>query len=78
MNYRLYSHLYLHLKDIYIKKDPSHLLEKPDNWFALAKMWEKHLKKKEILRNGPGYLHKISLWDSFQFSFMQIKNLVSP
>ena len=31
MNYRLYSHLYLHLKDIYIKKDPSHLLEKPDN-----------------------------------------------
>ena len=31
MNYRLYSHLYLHLKDIFPLKTPSHLLEKPGN-----------------------------------------------
>ena len=36
-----------------------------------------HLKKKEILRKGPASLHKISLWDSFQFMLAQIKHLVS-
>ena len=30
-------------------------MEKPGNWFAIAKMWEKHLKK-EILRKGPASL----------------------
>ena len=52
-------------------------LEKPDNWFAIAKMWEKHLKKKEILKKEPASLHKISPWDSFQFLLVQIKHLVS-
>ena len=52
-------------------------LEKPDNWFAIANMWEKHLKKKEILKKGPASLHKISPWDSFQFLLVQIKHLVS-
>ena len=28
------------------------LMDKPGNWFAIAKVWERHLKKKEILRNG--------------------------
>ena len=28
-------------------------MEKPGHWFAIAKMWEKHLKRKEILRKGP-------------------------
>ena len=40
-------------------------MKKLGNWFAKAKMWEKHLKKKEILRKEPGPLLKISLWDSF-------------
>ena len=40
-------------------------------------MWEKHLKKKEILRKEPGSLLKISLWGSFQFLLVQI-NLISP
>ena len=31
-------------------------MEKPGNWFALAKMWEKLLKNKEILRKGPASL----------------------
>ena len=34
-------------------------------------MWEKHLKKKEILRKGPASSSKISLWDSFQFLLEQ-------
>ena len=65
MNYRL--HWY-----IYTKKNPSHLQEKPGNWFDITKMWEKHLKKKEILRKGPVSLLKISLWDSFWFLLVQI------
>ena len=57
MNYRLFSRLYLHLKNIFTLKGSSAfatiLMEKPGNWFAIAKMWEKYLKKKEILRKGP-------------------------
>ena len=57
MNNRLYSHLYLHLKNIFTFKKCSILanlpIEKPGKWCALAKMWKKkkrpHLKK-EILR----------------------------
>ena len=30
-------------------------------------MLEKHLKKKEIFRNGPASFLKVSLWDSFSF-----------
>ena len=45
MNNRLYSHSYLHLKkNIYIKKSSTFanlLMEKPDNWFAIAKMLKK-------------------------------------
>ena len=35
--------------------------------FAIAKISEKHMEKKEILRKGPPSLIKISLWDGFQF-----------
>ena len=54
MNNRLYSYLYLHLTNIFILKESSIfanlLMEKPGTCFALAKMWGKHLEKKEILR----------------------------
>ena len=40
-------------------------------------MWEKHLKKKYILRKGPASLLKISHYDSFQFVHVQINDLVS-
>ena len=53
-------------------------MEKPGNWFPIAKMWEKHRKKKEILRKGPASLLKISHWGSSQFLFVQIKHLVFP
>ena len=43
------------------------LMEKPGNWFAIAKMWEKHLKKKEILRKGPASL--LRLYSGTVFSF---------
>ena len=46
-------------------------MEKPGNWTAMAKKWEKQLKKKEILRKSPAYLLQILLWDSFQFLLMQ-------
>ena len=42
-------------------------MEKLANWYAIAKMWEKHLEKKEVLIKGPASQLKISLWDSFQF-----------
>ena len=71
MNNPLYSHLYLHLKNIYTLQKSSTfanlLMEKPGNQFVITKIWEKHLKKKRILRKGPVSLLKISLWDSFQF-----------
>ena len=31
-------------------------MKKPGNWFAVAKMWEKQLKMKEILRKVPASL----------------------
>ena len=40
-------------------------MEKRGNWFSIAKIWEKHLNKKENLREGPVPLLKISLWDGF-------------
>ena len=33
-------------------------MEKAGNLFVIAKMWEKHLKKKEILRKGSASLLK--------------------
>ena len=82
MNNRLFSRLYLHLKNIFTLKESSAfatiLMEKPGHWFAIAKMWEKYLQKKEILRKGPKSLFKISLWDSLQFTLVQINHLVSP
>ena len=36
-------------------------MEKPCNRYAIAKLWGKHLKKKEILRKGPVSLLKTSL-----------------
>ena len=42
------------------------LMEKPGNWFAIAKMWEKHLKK-EILRNEPSSL--LIFYSGTVFSF---------
>ena len=42
MNNRLYSHLYLHLKNIFTLRKFSTfanlLRKKPSNWFAIAKM----------------------------------------
>ena len=52
-------------------------MEKAGNWFTILKMWEKHLKKKKILRKGPAFLLKISLWDSFQIHLVQINHQVS-
>ena len=50
-----YYHTYL--KNIFTLKKSSVFanlqMEKPGNWFTIAKIWEKHLKKKEILRRGP-------------------------
>ena len=43
------------------------LMEKPGNWFAIAKMWEKYLNKKEILRKGPASL--LSFYSGTVFSF---------
>ena len=43
MNNRLYSHLYLQLRNIFkFKKFPRFanlLMEKPDNWFAIAEVF---------------------------------------
>ena len=36
-------------------------MEKSGNWFTIAKMWEKHMEKKEMLRKGPESLLKILL-----------------
>ena len=59
---RLKSHLYLHSKNILtLKKSsrfPGLLIEKSDNCFAVAKLREKHLKEKNILRKGPAFLLK--------------------
>ena len=63
MNNRLYSHMYLHLKNIFTLKKS----------FTFAN----HLKK-NILRKRPAPLLKNSLWDSFQFLLVQINHLVSP
>ena len=42
MNNRLYSHLHLHLKNVFTFKKSSTfanlLMEKPGNWFATAKI----------------------------------------
>ena len=51
-------------------------MEKPDNWFAIAKMPEKHLKKRK--EKDLHIYFKISLEDSFQFLLVQINELVSP
>ena len=81
MNNRLYSYLSLHLKNIFTFKKPSTfanlLMDKPGNWSGLGKIWEKHLKRKEILIKGPTYLLKISLWDGFQFLYVQTNHLIS-
>ena len=34
-------------------------MEKPGIWFATAKIWEKHMKNKEILKKGPASLLEI-------------------
>ena len=82
MNNHLYSHLYLHFKNTFTLTKSSTfanlLMEKPGNWFAIAKMREKHMKKKKILRKGSASLLKISLGDSFQFLLVQIDHLVFP
>ena len=63
MNNVLYYNLYLHLKSTSTLKKSSTfanlLMEKSSSWFAMAKMWEKLLKKKEVLRRGPASLLKI-------------------
>ena len=73
MNNLLYWHLHFHLKNIFALKKSSTfanlLKEKPVNWFAIAQMWEKHLKNKEILIKGTAYF-----WDSFQFVLVQINH----
>ena len=75
----VHIHIYIYIEKINLHlKNHSHLLEKPGNWFATAKIWEEYLKKKEILRKGPASLYKISLWNSFQFLLVQINHLVSP
>ena len=49
-------------------------MEKPGNWFAIAKICEKHRKEKDILSKL-----LMSLFDwSFQFLLMQVNHPVSP
>ena len=74
--------VYIYIYNIYIyiytlKKSSTFaylLMEKPGNWFAIAKMWEKHLKKKDILRKGPTSLLRFYWF----FSVFACANLVSP
>ena len=42
-------------------------MEKPGNWFAEAKIWEKYVKKKEILRKEPASL--LRFYSGTVFSF---------
>ena len=67
MNNQLYSHLYLLWKNVFTLKKfftfANILTEEPGNWFAVAKMQEIHLMKKETLRKEAASLLKISLWD---------------
>ena len=42
-------------------------MEKPGNCFAIAKIWETHLEKKEILRKEK----EIPFRDRFQFLLVQ-------
>ena len=68
MNNVLYSQLFTFKKDIYIKKPSTFanlLIEKPGNWFAVAKMRERHLNKKENLKKGTPSWLKTSLCDGF-------------
>ena len=46
-------------------------MEKPGDWFAIAKMWEKHLRNKEILRKGPASL--LRFYSGIVFSFCLCK-----
>ena len=50
------------------------LIEKPGNWFAIAKMWEKHLK---ILRKGPASLLRFYFGTVFSFCLRQTDFTVS-
>ena len=52
-------------------------MKKPDNWFAMPKMWEKDLKKKEILIKDPTCLLEISLRDGFQLLYVQMNHMTS-
>ena len=72
----------LYLKNIFTLKKILHISYATGGesryWFATAKIWEKHLNQKEILRKIHAPLTKISFWDSFQFLLVQINHLVSP
>ena len=67
-----YIHIY-----ILIKKIANLLMKKPDNWFAMPKMWEKDLKKKEILIKDPTCLLEISLCDGFQLLYVQMNHMAA-
>ena len=59
---------------MYIKKNSTIanlLMEKPGNWFIIAKIWETYLDNKKMLRKGPVTSLKITRWDSFQFLLAQ-------
>ena len=81
MNYRLYTHLYLHSKIVFTFKKASTfanlLMEKPGTDF-LQQKYEKNTRRKIKFKKGPASLLKISLWDSFQCLLVQIKYLASP
>ena len=34
-------------------------MEKPGDWFGIAKMWEKYMKKKKVLRKGLHFYSKL-------------------
>ena len=64
--YNTYIYIYIYT----LKKSSTFanlLMEKPGNWFATAKMWEKHLKKREILRKGPASLLRFYSGTIFSF-----------
>ena len=80
-NRKYFNQIHINIKKSFILKKSSTssnlLEEKPINWFAIAKIWEIYLKRKETLIKGLTCLFKISLWNGFPFLYVQINQLVS-
>ena len=68
--YIIYIYIYIYIYTL--KKSSTFanlLMENPGNWFTIAKMWEKHLKKEEILRKWAAPLLRLYSGTVFSFCF---------